>query len=88
MRFRTYDGRGRQRPVSKTICDLSGGNPRTATTFYQYDVADHVTQITYSDGEVVVYGYDEVGQVKSLRNTAATPTWYLSNPQRCKTPLT
>jgi YD repeat-containing protein len=76
--FRENDVRGRVRRAEKQIHDLGGLNLKTATTSYQYDTADHVTQITYPDNEVVVYGYDQVGQAKSLRNTNATPTWYLT----------
>lgn len=46
-----------------------------AETSYAYDSADHVTQITYPDGEVVVNQYNEVGGVRLLMNQSGTPIY-------------
>lgn len=75
--FEQYDVRGRLLQQNKQID--AAGRLTGATTRYQYDVADHLTQITYPDGEVVLHGYNLAGQIVSLRNTYATPTWYLNN---------
>lgn len=78
--FQSYDVRGRVRQMTKVIEDEVNGTLAAAATFKtDYDVADHLIRITYPDQEVVVYGYDAAGQVKSLQNTAATPTRYLTN---------
>ncbi|MFN8628237.1 MAG: toxin TcdB middle/N-terminal domain-containing protein [Candidatus Binatia bacterium] len=77
--YKQYDVRGRARRIDKQLA--VNGRVTTATTLYQYDRAGHVTQITYPDTppETVVYGFNAEGNVVSLKNTAATPTWYLSN---------
>ena len=75
--FDQYDVRGRLLQQTKQID--AAGRRTSAVTRYQYDVADHLTQITYPDGEVVRHGYNLAGQIVSLRNTKSTPTWYLNN---------
>ncbi len=80
--FQQYDERGRLRELNKRIhipdVDPAGGY-KGATIYYQYDAADHLTQVTYPDLETVVQGYDVVGQPISLRNTYVPPTVYVQN---------
>ena len=76
--WHVFDVRGHALVVEKRVRDLAG-ILGSATTRLQYDAADHLTEITYPDNEVVRYGYDAVGQVRSLRNTATTSTTYLAN---------
>ncbi len=76
--WHAFDVRGHALVVEKRVRDLVG-TVGSATTRFQYDTADHLMAITYPDDETVRYGYDAAGQVRSLRNTAATPTTYMAN---------
>ena len=60
-----YDLRGRQTQVATVIA--AAGTTTFATTQYQYDRADHLTQMTYPDGERVRYFYDAAGQTKRVK---------------------
>ena len=61
-----YDARGRV--LRRTRSSPGPGGPRggTLTLSYVYDLADHVTALTYPDGEVVRYRYNRTGQVVSM----------------------
>ena len=62
--FEQYDVRGRLRQVTKEVDPYGDGqNVTSATTGFVYDLADHLTELTYPDGEVVRYQYDAAGQV-------------------------
>ncbi len=63
-----FDIRGRQTQVVTNI--TANGSTLPGTMQYAYDVADHVSTITYPDGEVLTYGYDNVGQTVSMQGTA------------------
>jgi len=52
VRF-TYDGNG----------NLTSMTDWTGTTRYTYDVFDHLTAVDYPDGNVIMYGYDLVGNI-------------------------
>ncbi len=79
--FQNYDVRGRLLSTQKQIDRATHFS--SATTQYVYDPADHVTQITYPDGEAVQYSYDRVGQPKGVTCTSGCtvglPASYLSN---------
>lgn len=65
-RIREFDVRGRVRHEWKQV-DPGFGHPVTAaTTYYDYDDADHLTFMRYPDGEDVQYSYDAVGQVTDI----------------------
>ncbi|MFN8624618.1 MAG: RHS repeat-associated core domain-containing protein [Candidatus Binatia bacterium] len=76
--YHTYDVRGRALSVEKQIS--VNAHLTTATTAYQYDLADHVWKITYPDSpaETVVYGFNAEGKMVSLKNVNGSPT-YLSD---------
>lgn len=59
-----HDERGRTTIVSKAV-DW-GGDVEFAEFEYAYDDADHVTDITYPDDEIVAVGYDAAGRVSRL----------------------
>lgn len=61
-----YDVRGREKVVDKVI------DGHLARVRYQYDAADHVTSITYPDGEVVNFAYDAGGKVRRVSSASAT----------------
>ena len=56
-----YDVRGRTQRVDRTI-DVDGA-VTTAAVSYVYDASDHLTSVTYPDGEVVAYRYDAAGRL-------------------------
>lgn len=67
--FDQYDARGRLLQTTKEIDALGdGANVTSAVTAFEYDSADHLTRLTYPDGEQVEYQYDATGQVKRLRS--------------------
>jgi RHS repeat-associated protein len=67
--FDQYDTRGRLLQTTKEIDALGDGeNITSAVTAFAYDDADHITRLTYPDGEEVEYQYDSGGQVKKLRS--------------------
>ena len=65
-----YDQRGRV--IRQTRSSPGPGGPRggTLTLSYAFDLADHLTALTYPDGEVVRYRYNRVGQVVSMTGTS------------------
>ena len=65
-----YDQRGRV--LKQTRSSPGPGGPRggTLALSYAFDLADHVTALTYPDGEVVRYRYNRVGQVVSMVGTS------------------
>lgn len=69
----TYDNMGRKTQVQKMI----GSN--IYATSYQYNYAGEITQITYPSGRQVKPGYDTIGRLASLADTAAgANTTYVS----------
>jgi YD repeat-containing protein len=56
----TYDSRGRKISVTQTIGVLSRIQSMT------YNSMDQIASLTYPDGEVATYGFDQGGQVVSL----------------------
>ena len=64
-----YDQRGRV--IRQTRSSPGPGGPRggTLTLSYAFDLADHLTALTYPDGEVVRYRYNRTGQVVSMAGT-------------------
>lgn len=73
-----YDVRGRVLSEEKQVG--VDGQTRSATTHYEYDLADHLARITYPDGEKVRYTYDDVGRVKHLdQDPSSGSLVYLSN---------
>jgi len=64
-----YDERGNVVATTRTI----GG--WAYTTAYGYDLADHVTSVTYPSGHVFAYGRDGEGRISSVsyRSSAAAP---------------
>ena len=64
-----YDQRGRV--LRQTRSSPGPGGPRggTLTLSYAFDLADHLTSLTYPDGEIVRYRYNRVGQVVSMAGT-------------------
>ena len=65
-----YDARGRV--TSRTRSSPGPGGPRggAATLTYAYDLADHVTALTYPGGEVVRSRYNRAGDVISVAGTS------------------
>ncbi len=61
-----YDTLGRTRLQAMSILPADAA-PATGTIQFDYDGADHVTAITYPDGEKVKYLFDPVGQVRAVR---------------------
>src|SRR5579875_256399 len=61
----TYDNMGRKTQVQKMI----GSN--IYATRYQYNYAGEITEITYPSGRQVKPGYDTIGRLASLADTAA-----------------
>ncbi|MBI4517458.1 MAG: VCBS repeat-containing protein [Deltaproteobacteria bacterium] len=80
-RVLAYDVRGRQLSAEKQI-DFNS-HLTTAVTETAYDAADHVTEITYPDGEVVAYDYDDAGQTVAAtcvaNCTVGLPAAYLQS---------
>lgn len=64
-----YDVRGRV--IKETTGITVNGETTVGRVAYAYDTADHVTAMTYPDGEVVRYSYDNVGQLKGLRGVTS-----------------
>ena len=65
-----YDARGRV--TSRTRSSPGPGGPRggAVTLTYAHDLADHVTALTYPDGEIVRSRYNRAGQVVSVAGTS------------------
>lgn len=66
--FEQYDLRGRLLRDTKVVAPGGGFATTSATTQYAYDAADHLTSLTYPDGEVVHYFYDGTGQLRRVRS--------------------
>jgi RHS repeat-associated protein len=64
-RVEAYDVRGRVRRHRREI--VVAGQSGEAVTGFDYDTGDKLTQLTYPDGEQVLYRYDKVGQLYSVR---------------------
>jgi len=80
----TYDSRGRTTSTTKTI--IVDGAPTTATTWFEYDAADHLIRTWYPDQEAVTTGYDDAGQPDALysaeRSYVASMTYDLVGRMR------
>ena len=65
-----YDARGRV--TRRTRSSPGPGGPRggSLSLTYAYDLADHVTALTYPDGEVVRSRYNRAGQLVSVAGTS------------------
>ena len=64
-----YDVLGRVLYERRTI--NVDGDVTTADMRYAYDAGDHLTTLTYPDGEAVTYSYDGIGRVNSLTGAEA-----------------
>jgi YD repeat-containing protein len=42
------------------------------TVAYQYDLASNRTRLTYPDSTYITYGYDQLGQLRRVKNQAGT----------------
>ncbi|MBX3443840.1 MAG: RHS repeat protein [Planctomyces sp.] len=56
----TYDKRGNVISTTRTI------GSESYTTEYAYDLADHITSITYPSGTVIGYGRDDSGRIATV----------------------
>jgi RHS repeat-associated protein len=61
----TYNERG------DTLTDTRMVAGRTAMTSYTYDLADHLTSMTYPSGDLVTYTLDGLGRIASATYTSA-----------------
>ncbi|WP_242337481.1 RHS repeat domain-containing protein [Anaeromyxobacter sp. SG66] len=78
---RGYDGLGNLARSTRTVDPLRPGDRRrTYTTTFQLDVFGRMLSMVYPDGEVLTYGYDRGGLLKSARGdrpaTAHAPAEY------------
>jgi RHS repeat-associated protein len=72
----TYDERG------NVVSDHRVIGTKTYTTLYAYDLADHVTQITYPSGRIVLYARDALGRINGVttkENSGASPVTLASS---------
>ncbi len=67
-----YDARGRVAALRKTVRGVA------ARFEFDYDAADHVTQIRYPDGELVRYAYDRSGSPARIESPGYAPGVYVS----------
>ncbi len=76
-----YGDLGEVKKETRTIrTHLNGGSEETAVMEYVSDYLGRMQSITYPDGEEVIYGYDEGGQVISVKGINGINTFdYVNN---------
>jgi len=76
---RSYGKLGELTKQVRTVVGYTGKTPQTYTTSYLYDTFGRLQQLTYPDGELLSYGYDSGGLVRSASGVKGGTTYHYVN---------
>ncbi|MFZ5562400.1 MAG: SpvB/TcaC N-terminal domain-containing protein [Pseudomonadota bacterium] len=75
-----YGPLGETTQTVRTLISLTGRGAKTYTTQFRYDTWNRIRELTYPDGEVLTYGYNAGGLLKSISGRKGNDSYaYLNN---------